>query len=1071
MFKTRLFQHTCLSLFVMLLCYSGTVFSQSNARVAGKVVDDKDSAVVNASIVVKGTANGTTTDQNGNFSLAINNPKAVLVISVVGYQSQEVALADRTEITVRLTTTSSNLTDVVVVGYGTQKKVTVTGAVATVKGSELQKSPTVNLSNSLAGRLPGVTAIQAGGEPGFDGSTIRVRGTNTFGNSSALIVIDGIPDRAGGLDRINPADVESMSVLKDASAAIYGARAANGVILITTKRGKNGKPNLLYDFNHGWSQPSRIPKMADNLQYAEMSNELVLYKELQQNPEQWAAGWQALESTGQYTVPGATPRTFFATFRPDDFAKFRDGSSPLTHPNTDWFDATNKTWSPQVRHNMQVSGGTDAVKYLGSVGYQNQDGYYKNSATGYKQYDVRLNIDAKVNKYINIGVGILAREENREFPTEPATDIFRMQMRGKPSETAVWPDGRPGPDIENGENPVVITTGATGYDRDKRTYIQTNGKIEILIPGVEGLKITGTAAFDKYNLNRKRWATPWTLYFWDKKTFEADGVTPKLEGRVRSTFPDPRLNQYSENSLNVNLIGMLNYDRKFSDHTIGLLAGVQKETNEGDGFNVFRRYFLTPEIDQINVGGADEQTIGGSAFTRARLSYFGRVNYNYKEKYLFEFLWRYDGSYMFHESNRFGFFPGLLAGWNISEENFFAQNVKFINNLKIRASYGQMGNDQVYFGDQLQEFAYLGTYTFDTYILNNSLTRTLNERIVPNPDFSWEIANNLNLGLEGSALNNKLNFEFEFFYNKRDKILVRNEAAVPNSSGIADKLPPVPLGKLDNKGWEFKVGYSDMIGDFRYTVSANGGYAKNRILAWPDTKGIPEYQKAVGRGFGTSGVNFLVYESDGVFRDQKDIDANTIDYSAATSKLIPGDMKFKDMNNDKKINADDRVSQDWNRDPIFTGGLNINLGWKNFDLSILFQGAAGGRLYINTESGDIGNYLEYTYKNRWTVENPSSEHPRIANRGGTYYTGGGYGSNTYYFRKSDYVRLKNVELGYNLPAAIGSKVGLQNARIYVNGLNLITWDQMKIWDPEATSNNGQYYPQARILSVGARVTF
>ncbi len=1070
MFKTRFLRGSCLSLLVMLLFSGSALFGQSDRRVSGKVVDDRDSAIANVSVLVKGTTNGTTTDTDGSFSLSVSNPNAVLVFSVVGYLPQEIALSDRTTVSVRLTTSASNLSDVIVVGYGTQKKVTVTGAVATVKGSELQKSPTVNLSNSLAGRLPGVTAIQSSGEPGYDGSAIRIRGTNTFGNSSALIVIDGIPDRAGGLDRINPADVESMSVLKDASAAIYGARAANGVILITTKRGKSGKPNLLYDFNQGWSQPSRIPKMANNLQYAEMANELVLYKELQQNPELWAEGWQALQSTGEYTIP-ATGRTFFGTFRPDDFQKFRDGSSPLTHPNTDWFDATNKTWSPQVRHNVQVSGGTDAIKYMGSVGYQNQDGYYKNSATGYKQYDVRLNLDAKVNKYINLGVGLVAREENREFPTAGAGAIFRMQMRGKPTETAIWPNGLPGPDIENGENPVVITTGATGYDRDKRTYIQTNGKLEITIPGIEGLKISGTAAFDKYNLDRKRWATPWTLYFWDKQTYEDDGVTPKLEGRVRSTFSDPRLNRWADNSLNVNLIGMLNYDRKFGEHTIGVLAGVQKETNKGDGFNVFRRYFLSPQIDEIGVGGADEQTIGGSAFTRARLSYFGRVNYNFREKYLFEFLWRSDGSYMFPETRRFGFFPGVLVGWNISDEGFFANNVRFIDNLKLRASYGQMGNDQVFYNGALQEFAYLGTYTFDTYILNNSLTRTLNERVVPNPNFSWEIANNTNIGLEGSALNNKLMFEFEFYYNKRDKILVQNEAQTPASTGISSLLPPVPLGKLDNKGFEFKVGYSDVVGDFRYSVSVNGGYSKNRLLYWVDTRGIPEYQRATGKGFGTNGVNFLAYEYDGVFRDQKEIDANTIDYSAATSKLIPGDMKFKDMNGDNKINADDRVRQNWNRDPRFTGGVNINLGWKDFDLSVLFQGAAGGRLYINTESGDIGNYLEYTYKNRWTVENPSSEHPRIANRGGTYYTGGGYGQNTYYYRKSDYVRLKNVELGYNLPAAIGSKVGLQNARLYVNGLNLITWDKMKLWDPESTSENGQYYPQGRIISVGARVTF
>ncbi|RYF45147.1 MAG: SusC/RagA family TonB-linked outer membrane protein, partial [Chitinophagaceae bacterium] len=852
MFKTQFSVSRYLGLLSLLLLCSGALFSQAGPTVRGKVTDDRDSAIANVSIVVKGTTNGTTTDQDGNFSLSVPSATSVLVLSGVGYTTQEIALANRTSITARLVTSSSDLQNVIVVGYGTQKKVTVTGAVATVKGTELQKSPTVNLSNALAGRLPGITAIQSGGEPGYDGSTIRIRGTNSFGNSSALIVVDGIPDRAGGMDRINPADIESMSVLKDASAAIYGARAANGVILITTKRGKTGKPSLLYDFNYGGSQPSRIPKMADNVQYAEMANELVLYKDVP-NQSEWAAGWKAFQETGSYTRQDG--QTKIATYSPADFQKYRDGSAPWTHPNTDWYDATNKTWSPQVRHNLQVSGGTDAIKYVASLGYQNQDGYYKNSATGYKQYDVRLNLDAKVNQYINIGIGLLGREENREFPTAGASAIFRMQMRGKPTEQAIWPNGQPGPDIENGENPVVITTGKTGYDRDKRTFLQTNGKVEILIPGVKGLKITGIAAFDKMNRDQKRWATPWTLYFWDKTSYEADGTTPKLEGRVRSTFSDPRLNQGSENSLNTNLTGLLNYDTKFGNHTINFLAGVTKETVNFENFGVFRRYFLSPTIDQIFAGGQEEQTIGGGAYKRARLSYFGRVGYNFKEKYLFEFLWRNDGSYMFPESGRFGFFPGVLAGWNISDENFFSNNVNFINNLKIRASYGQMGNDQVFFNGALQEFAYLSTYTFNTYILGDAVQRSLQERVVPNPNFSWEVANNLNVGLEGSALNNRLTFEFEWFYNKRDKILVQNTAQTPASSGITPLLPPVALGKLDNKGWEFKVGFADQIGDIRYSVSVNGGYARNRLLYWPDAPGIPEYQRATGKGFGTNGAN------------------------------------------------------------------------------------------------------------------------------------------------------------------------------------------------------------------------
>ncbi|HPZ89645.1 MAG TPA: SusC/RagA family TonB-linked outer membrane protein, partial [Flavihumibacter sp.] len=403
---------------------------------------------------------------------------------------------------------------------------------------------------------------------------------------------------------------------------------------------------------------------------------------------------------------------------------------------------------------------------------QNQDGIYKNSATGYKQYDIRLNLDAKVNKYINVALGITGREEFRFFPTEGAGSIFRMLMRGKPNEQAIWPNGLPGRDIENGQNPVVITTNATGYDRDKRDYIQTNGKIEFLIPGVEGLKLTGTAALDKYYQARKRWATPWYLYSWNGVDYEADGKTPKLTKELRSTFTDPRLDQGSSNNLNINLAAQLNYDKTFGDHTINFLAGVQRETLNEEYFSAFRRYFISSAVDQLFAGGDQGRTITGGEFNRARLSYFGRVGYNYQQKYIAEFLWRYDGSYNFPPQGRFGFFPGISAGWRISEENFFKDNVHFIDNLKLRGSWGQMGAEPYTNGGSLFEYQFLSTYGFSTYIINDAITKTLYETRLPNPNFTWEVQNSINLGLDLAALNNRLTFEFDYFINKRDKVLL-----------------------------------------------------------------------------------------------------------------------------------------------------------------------------------------------------------------------------------------------------------------------------------------------------------
>ncbi len=1057
------------ALTMALLFISAGGFAQAIA-VKGKVTNDQAEPIANASVIIKGTTTGATTGEDGAFSINAPNSRAVLVISAIGFQTQERTVGNQTNFEVVLVPgEASELDAVVVVGYGTQKKVTVTGAVAQVKGAELQRSPAVNLSNSLVGRLPGISAVQSSGEPGYDGSSIRIRGTNTLGNSDALIVIDGVPERSGGLERLNPNDIESVSVLKDASAAIYGARAANGVILITTKHGKTGKPLLSYDFNYGLAQATVIPKLADAVQYAQMANELVIWKDLAENPEQWSAAWNAFKQTGSYTrTDGGTPNPVNATYKPADMEKFADGSDPWGHPNTDWFGAVLKNWSPQVRHNLQLSGGSENVRYLASLGYNDQDGYYKNSATGYKQYDMRLNLDAKVNKYINVQVGLTAREEYRFFPTKGAGAIFRMLMRGKPTEQAIWPNGMPGPDIENGENPVVITTNLTGYDRDKRDYFQTNGKIEILIPGVEGLKLTGMAAVDKYIYRGKRWETPWSLYNWDNASYEDDGVTPKLSKVVRSTFTDPRLRTADENKLNLLLGALLNYDRTIKDdHTINVLVGINRETIQDDYFSAFRRYFISTAVDQMFAGGDAEKDNNGGAYERARLSYFGRVGYNFKEKYLAEFVWRYDGSYIFPEDSRFGFFPGVLVGWNISDENFFRNNVPFINYLKLRGSYGQMGNDQVYFNGALQEYQYLSTYGFNSYIIDRNLSKTLFERRVPNPDFTWEVANNSNIGLEGSALDRRLSFEFEYFINKRNQILIQKQGSTPASAGIGSLLPPVNLGKLSNKGWEFKLGYSDQIGDFRFSVGVNGGYAKNKIDFWDEIPGAPDWQKSTGASFGSSGVNYLAYEYDGVFIDQADIDKNTLDYSALVGTLRPGDMKYKDIDGNNKIDQDDRTRLKKNRDPMFTGGASINLQYKDFDLSILFQGATGGLLFIGTESGSIGNYLEYSYKNRWSIENPSSVHPRSANRGDQYYSG----LNTYWLRSSDYLRLKNIELGYNLSAKLTEKAGINNFRVYVNALNLLTFDKMKIYDPESTSSSGQYYPQARIINGGFRVTF
>lgn len=1067
------------SVFSLCLALVTVVGAFAQNTIKGKIKDEQGQPLPGVSVVVKGTTAGTVTDNEGLYTVNAER-NGTLVFSFIGYLTQEIPVGGKSVLDVILLADTKALEEVVVVGYGTAKKATLTGSVTAVKGAELQKAPAANLSNTLGGRLPGISAVQSSGEPGYDGSAIRIRGTNSLGNSNALIVVDGVPNRSGGLDRINPADIESISVLKDAAAAIYGSRAGNGVILITTKRGKTGKPQLSYDMNLGVAQPTRTPEMSNAAEYATIRNELQIYDNLPVG--QWQGALQGFNTNGSYTRTD-NGNVINAVFNPDDMKKFRDGSDPFLHPNTDWYGSVIRKWAPQQRHNLQLTGGSENVKYLASIGHINQDGYYVNSATGYKQYDMRINLDTKINKYVTANLGLTLREEFRHFPSggNSAGAIFRMLMRGKPTEIAIWPDGRPGPDIENGQNPAVITTNTTGYNNDKRDYIQTNGGLEILIPGVPGLKVNAMAAIDKQMRRQKNFETPWTLYFWDKKTYEADGKMPFLTGTVRSTFKDPRLRESSSQELSIQLTGQVSYEKSIDGHNFNVMAGIQREKVDGDGFYAFRRYFISPVVDQLFAGGTAEQDINNfDLFRRARLSYYGRAGYNYKEKYLAEFLWRKDYSWVFPPEGRSGFFPGVSAGWRISEEGFWKNSIsRYVNNVKLRGSWGQMGAEPYLLGTEtLAEYQYLSTMGFGSYIINDQVAKTLLESRVANPTFTWEVANNSNFGIEGTLLNDKLAFEFDYFVNNRSKILIPKTGSTPSSAGIDGKLPPQNLGKLQNKGWEFKVSYDGNAGDFTYSVSVNGGYAKNKIKFWDETPGAPSYQRTTGMPYNS----FLLYQFDGAFKSQEEIDANKLDYSPITGNLRPGDMKFKDINNDGKINADDRVRSEKTQRPWFTGGASINLGYKNFDLAMLFQGAAGGLQLVGlTESGDIGNYLKYDFDHRWTIDNPTSEYPRLTNRNNRYYTnvgsgngftsGSGGGINNYFLKSNNYLRLKNVEIGYNLPSEIGSKIGLSNLRIYVNGLNLLTFDKIKVWDPEATTNSGQYYPQSRVVSAGVRLAF
>lgn len=1052
---SNLFRMLTLSLFV--LCTT-VVFAQQKP-IKGTVVDATGEPLIGVNVSVKGTTIGIITDIDGKYTLEVPT-NATLVFSYIGYRTQELPVGNQTTVNITMQEDTQNIDEVVVVGYGVQKKETVTGSVSTLKGDDLIKSPVANLSNAIAGKMSGVVTFQRSGEPGYDGATIRIRGSNTLGNNDPLIVIDGVAARAGGLERLDPNEIETMSVLKDASAAIYGARAANGVILITTKKGRQGKkPEFTYSFNQGWSKPTNLPEMCDAVQYSELVNELYMNKAML-NPAKNNG-----QTMGDYTL--------FRT--PEEIELYRNGSDPWRYPNTDWYAATFKNWSPQRVHNASLEGGSDKYQYFVNFGHKFTDGLYHKSANNYKQFNLRMNVDAQFNDYIKVGAQLMGRQENRNFPSQGAGDLLWFTSRGRPTDHAYWPNGLPGPAQEYGRNPVVACTDETGYTHDKRYYIQSNAKVEITQPWIEGLKLTASVSYDKYLKQSKTWFQPWTLYDWDGVSYDADGKTPKLTPMLSyPSHEDPDLSMESTDQTNTVLSGILTYDRNFGDHGVNFLVGMERDWSNAESFNAYRRYFLSNALHHFNAGGDKEKNAksDGANWERARMNYFGRMAYNYKEKYLAEFVWRYDGSYMFAEGNRFGFFPGVLLGYRISEEDFWKENLSFIDYFKVRASWGQMGNDQVYFDGSLREYQFSPTYYYEWgMIIDNKDEKGLRISRFPNPNITWEHANNFNVGIETRTFDNRLYLEADYFYNKRSNILWRRNASIPSTSGLT--LPAENIGKVDNTGFDFKVEWSDNIGkDWRYSISATGGYAKNTIKFWDEAPGSPEWQKSTGHPMNTG----LYYEYDGVFKDWDEINntANRPNYDGITkdADLRPGDMKFKDLDGDGKITPDDRYRSDRTNEPKWTYGITGNLQWKNFDLSVLFQGAADSWTKVYWEAGDIGNYPKYVYDKHWSIENPSSLYPRVNERSAYYWDGTAAGNNTYWMVNTNYIRLKNLELGWTLPKAWLAQTKLISyARIYVNGVNLLTFSPCKDIDPESTSSNATNYPQSKIINVGFTVTF
>ncbi|MFC6191814.1 SusC/RagA family TonB-linked outer membrane protein [Dyadobacter subterraneus] len=998
--------------------------------VKGLITAENGETLPGASVILKGTSTGTTTDVDGKYSINLADGNGTLVFTYIGYVAQEVAVANKSQLDIKLVANDKTLNEVVVVGYGTQKKATLTGSVSEVKGADIVKSPQPNVSNSLAGRFSGFVANNRGGEPGYDGSSYTIRGFASTGNNDVLIVVDGIPGQVGGLDRLDPNDIESISILKDASAAVYGSRAANGVILVTTKRGTTGKPVISYSFNQGFSSPTRLPKLADAATYATILNEIDYYN----NPS---------GGMNQY-------------YSADEIEKFRNGSDPINYPNTDWQKVALKNFALQNQHNLSVNGGTENVKYYVSLGTIYQDGLYRSGATKYKQYNFRSNIDANITKDFKVSLGLSGRQENRNFPISSAENTFRSIYRAYPTLIAQFPNGYYSTGVEN-SNPAVLGTDIGGTSSNPTSIFNGILRASYNLPFIDGLSVDGFYSVDKSFNFTKTFSTPYTLYNYNKATDTySQVVTGGSAGKAS-------LAQKQINLTNITQNIKLTYLKHLGKHNINTFVAYEQNKRNELTFEASRINYPTVSTPELSQGGAaaTDKNNSGSSYNFTRKSFIGRFAYDFDEKYLAEIQARVDGSSIFPKGNQYGFFPSISAGYRISQEDWFKNSVTFINDLKIRASYGSLGNDNV------GQFQFYNNYSFNNqYVLGSSvITPGIDLTKLANPNITWETSKKMDIGLNAVFLKN-FNIEVIYFSQKRSDILAARNASIPNTSGIVNPygsgalVPDENLGKVNNRGFEATLGYNHA-GTFRYNISGNITYAKSKIIFKDEAPGALDYQRETGGPLYT----YLVYKTAGIYRTQADLDQ----YPHLQGAQV-GDLILEDYNKDGKITADDKVRTDYGNVPLLTYGVVLNGGYKAFDLSVVFSGQAMASQYVLPESGQVGNFYSSWANNRWSPTNPEGSYPRADTRASSSINGG-LNQNDFWLNNAAFVRLKNVELGYTLPKSALSKIKIQSLRIYASGFNLFTLTGVKDYDPEGSQGSGQFYPQQRILNLGLSIKF
>jgi len=1010
---------------VMLVLVVFSASAQSH-KVSGVVSSTTGESLIGAGVVIKGTTTGTVTDMAGAYQISVPDG-ATLVVSCVGYKTVEYTPGPKTTLNIILEDDVDLIDEAVVVGYGTQSKLTLTGSVTSTAGTDLAKNSTVNLSQGLAGRISGVIVSNRSGEPGKDDATILIRGRSTLGDNSPLIIIDGVQGRSEDFSRLTGEEIESVNVLKDASAAIYGARSANGVILVTTKRGKYGEGlNVTFNYDLGLQQPTRLVEMADAYLYAKAYND-------------------------ELAINGGKP-----LYTESQLQAYKDGSDPINYPNTNWMKEVIKPLSAQHKYGVSINGGSERVAYFVQFNGQAQDGIYTNSSTNYNQFNVRSNVDIKVTKNFNIGVDLNARQQHKDYSAYGAgSDIFYVGLKLKPTGGMYYPNGL----LRSGDyNPAALVSDMCGYNNttvnSTAATFKANWDLSFI---TKGLSVNGNAAYDVVGTFNKVWKTPWVCYRYDEISQEYNQTTSKY-------FATPALSEAQTNTNRTSLNANINYDRDFNGHHVTALAGFEQFAYHKDYLSLARNSYSTDALDQIFAGDADTSTwkTNGYAAENARRSYFFRAGYDYKSKYMIQTILRIDGSENFAPENRWGYFPGVSMGWRLSEEDFIKDNYPALTNLKLRASYGEQGNDQI---DQYQ---YMTTYEFSSS--SNYISKFGGNEVsyvvpgtIPNQNVTWEVARTVNVGVDGNIHNGLFGWEFEAFYTKRSNILCTKNASVPEYTGMTGTLPDENIGIVSNRGVELQLYHDNRIGDFMYHVQGNFLWAKNKIEYMDETPWGEghEYMNLTGHPMGSS----LIYKIIGINKSNDYLQMYTQKAGAGL-----GDFIYEDIDGNGKIDDYDRVREELTTVPQIVFGLNFNATWKNFDLALLLQGQGLVRCYYSPAVDPVSaNINKFAAENAWTLENTNSDYPRI---GSTVSNGGVYRVD-FYLRNAAFLRLKNLELGYTIPQKFfGKNIPVKGVRAYIGGYNLLTLSSLTEIDPETSDGSGNsYYPQMRLFNAGVKLSF